>query len=350
MSNEKRYVLFFILLFLWMMGFPYVMRFLGLNPPPPKKPPVAAAAGEVGKKAEPGDAAKEVLAKASEKGKAGEPEKGKVQPPAAAAEGPKKPEVKLVDESELVLGSEDDHSPGGYRLQAQLTQKGGGVESLSSSRYDAEYEDGRAVKRPLQLIKRDPTWPASLTLTLNASPDGAVPIVPPEEDATAILPREAEDVLDSVTWEVVPDDQGHIRRPVTVTDPATKASVEGQAIVFRAQAPNGVVVTKTYRLGKNIDGLELELRFESPDKPRKVVYNLMGPHGIPIEGEWYTSTFRDLVFGQLAQGNVEPVTTSAYDVAKAGNKLVENTTLPLRYAGVENQYFATVLEPVPPPT
>ena len=74
-----------------------------------------------------------------------------------------------------------------------------------------------------------------------------------------------------------------------------------------------------------------------------------GPHGIPIEGEWYTGTFRDLVFGPISNRarSRSPVTYAAYDIAKAGDKPIENTTLPLRYAGVENQYFAALLEPVP---
>lgn len=356
MNNEKRFVLFIILMFLWMMGFPYIMRLLGINPPPQKPAVRPGAAALAEKKAQPGKAAKEPekgdLAKA-------EPAKAKAEPgakePAKKGEGPaaaetKEAEVKLVDESELVLGSETDTTPGGYRLEARLTQKGAGVESLSSSRLDADYEDGKAVKRPLQLIKRDGSWPSSLTMTLNAAADGAPPAARPDDEAVAIAAREAEDWLDSVTWEVIPDDQGRIRRPVSVTDPATSSAAEGEAIVFRTKAPNGVVVTKTFRLGKNIDGMEVELRFESPDRERKVVYNLMGPHGIPIEGEWYTGTFRDLVFGPVSQGTVDVVTTSAYDIANAGDKLVENTTLPLRFAGVENQYFTTLLEPVPPPT
>ena len=82
-------------------------------------------------------------------------------------------------------------------------------------------------------------------------------------------------------------------------DPVTKAPIMGQAIVFQTKANNGVVVTKTFRLFPNTDGLEVDLQFESPDKERSVVYNLLGPHGIPIEGEWYTGTFRDVVFGQV---------------------------------------------------
>src|SRR5262249_22917562 len=153
----------------WMMGVAYFARLMGWSAPPKKPAPPAAAAGEAGQKAEPPGAAKEpakdALAKGHEPTKPGGHEKDKAEAPAAAAAAePKPPQVALVQESELVLGSETDTSPGGYRLQVRLTQEGAGVESLSSSRFDAEYEDGVAVKRPLQLIKRDTKAPATLTL------------------------------------------------------------------------------------------------------------------------------------------------------------------------------------------
>jgi YidC/Oxa1 family membrane protein insertase len=359
MNNDKRMFLAVALMLVWVIAVNYVAHLLGWFPPPAKKPVVPpAAVAEAEKKDEPGKPAqppakeKEAQAKAPEPANAGAP--------GPAAVEAKKPEVALVEESKLVLGDVNDRSPGGYRLEAQLTQKGAGIEVLSSSRFDAEYEDGKAVKTPLRLIKRNPNnhWPASLTLTLNASAGESPPAAADSDDAAAIATREAQDWLDSVTWEVVRDDQGEIIRRVKVAapiaDPNSKTVpnvYDGEAIVFRTKAPNGVVVTKTFRLGKDIDSLEMELTFDSPDRERKVVYNLRGPHGIPIEGEWYTGTFRDLFFSPIDRGEVkDPKTYTAYDVAKAGEKLPDNTALPLAYAGVENQYFAALIAPVPLPT
>ena len=177
---------------------------------------------------------------------------------------------------------------------------------------------------------------------------------PADDDDKAALRKaaaEAEDMLDSVLWEVVRDEKGKIVRPVSGIDPVTKAPITGQAVVFRTKAKNGVVVTKTFRLFPNTDGLEVELKFESPDKERSVVYNLLGPHGIPIEGEWYTGTFRDVVFGQLERADrSRSITHAASDVASATDEPIDNTTLPLAFAGVENQYFAILVEPDPLPT
>ncbi len=159
-------------------------------------------------------------------------------------------------------------------------------------------------------------------------------------------------MLDSELWDVVRDPKdGRVVRAVERTDPVTSQVQAGQEVVFRIKAPVGVIVTKTYRLFPNDDGFEVELKLESPDAERSLVYNLLGPHGMPIEGIWYTNTFRDLFFGQLTSGGeIDIKTHSAYDVASATASPIDNTALPLRFAGVENQYFADLIEPYPPPT
>src|SRR5262249_26792250 len=80
---------------------------------------------------------------------------------------------------------------------------------------------------------------------------------------------------------------------------------------------------------------------------RSLVYKLIGPYNIPIEGEWYTSTFRDAFFGQVSGNDAKIVTKSAYDVVKKEREVFQ--TLPLKFAGVENQYFAAFVEPSPLP-
>ena len=43
----------------------------------------------------------------------------------------------------------------------------------------------------------------------------------------------------------------------------------------------------------------------------------LGPHGIPIEGEWYTGTFRDVFFGLVdPRGHLSIETRTVYDVGK----------------------------------
>jgi YidC/Oxa1 family membrane protein insertase len=357
MTNEKRFVLFVTLVFLWMIGTSYLF--------PPKKLPPAPGAAEKAK--EKGtlvelDLDKELKQLAAKDAvKAGvEPRKDgpKADATPALTAAPASPDVELVKPSELVLGSLTDKSAGDYLLEVQLEQKGAGIESAHSSRYDAESEDNglgaKARKRPLRLIG-DHIWPPSLALTLSQGNAAAAAEVVPEGDGdeNEVLKKaatEAEDTLDSIIWDVVRDEKGKAVHTVTSIDPFTKTEVKAQAVSFKTTAKSGVIVTKTFRLLPNTNGVEVDLKFESPDKERSVVYNVQGPHGIPIEGEWYTGTFRDVIFGQKKGQKTEVITHAASDVVSATDSPIDNTALPLVFAGVENQYFATLIEPNPPPT
>ncbi|WP_165232333.1 membrane protein insertase YidC [Aquisphaera insulae] len=340
MNDKKQIYIVFMVMILWML----LIQALGWGPRPAKKPQADPAKVAQDQAAANPDAKPEAL-------------KGQ-ETPAAAGEGTKHAEVEHVGPEELTLGDAADKTPGGYRLAVQLEQKGAGIESVQSSRYDAEFEGRRNPHRPLQIIRRDPIAPPSLSLTINEESKAlAEPVVAEADDAGEgpAPPRITEDLLDSVLWQVIRNPDGRVVRAIRSQDPATKSDIEGQEVVFRATASNGVVVTKTYRLWQGMNGLEVEIGFESPDRERSFSYNLYGPHGIPIEGEWYTGTFREIFFGTIRPagnggGSLKVETHAASDVAKAADKPPDSTTLPLRFTGVENQYFTSFLAPYPAPT
>jgi YidC/Oxa1 family membrane protein insertase len=364
MSNEKRLFLFLLLTFGSIWGIQYLMDVAGLNPPPPKNPPPVVKAKD--------DAPAGPLAKENAKEKEKEPEK-----PAEAvaakdegkAEAPRK-RVAEVAPAELVIGSAMDHTPEGYRLELRLQQRGAGVLEVLSSRYDAEFDDqpplpGQKPKprhQPLKLLDEKYNRQAfpSLAITLpalghraEAAAPGADAAETGKDDKESELDRDAkaagiagrgEFALDMVLWEVVRDEQGRVASPIPA-GAKSEAEETGRAVVFRTTVGQpAVIVTKTYRLSKGADGFEVELKFESPDEERDLVYKLFGPHGIPIEGEWYTGTFRDVFLGQV--GKDDPVTRSASDIAKKPETF---QTLPLKFAGIENQYFAVFVEPAVQP-
>ena len=244
-------------------------------------------------------------------------------------------------------------TPGSYRIRVQLEQKGAGVDSVDSALYDAEFEIGKPRKRPLEFIGHDPGTLPSLALTLRQGTKAAEPAAEEDDADKAEIRRAAADaveLLDSELWEVVREN-GKAVRTVTGENLETKEPVKGEAIVFRTTARSGLVVTKTYRLFPDTDGFELELKFESPGQDRSTAYHLLGPHGIPIEGIWYTGTFREVFFGQLtAPGQIKIDTHTASDIASSKDSAIDNTENPICFTGVENQYFATFLEPVPQPT
>ena len=113
--------------------------------------------------------------------------------------------------------------------------------------------------------------------------------------------------------------------------------------------PLGVELTKTFTLFKGENGFDVSLEFRSPERDQALFYTLLGPHGIPIEGEWYTGTFRDAFFGQVDGNKTKVVTRSAQEIVKAQQSPETFTSLPLKYAGIENQYFAVLVEPYPTP-
>src|SRR5262249_35194212 len=123
----------------------------------------------------------------------------------------------------LVLGSVTNSGPGGYQLEVQLTQHGAGVESVASSRFEAEFE-GKNPHRPLQFIQRDPKAPASLGLNLVSI--GDQPVAPRDEDSSA---AQAEIPLGEMTWDVVRDAKGRVVTPIP-EDAATEAETTGQSI------------------------------------------------------------------------------------------------------------------------
>ncbi len=363
MSQEKKLVLFFAIIFLWMMVATQISYWMGWAQPS-RKPAAAAAndakakagAGADAKIAKGGPDAVQGGADAAKAGiDAGKP-KGLVHAEAelAAAKPPKEPEIKPVARAELVLGSINDRAPGAYHIRVQLEQRGASVDSVQSALYNGEFEFGKAKKRPLEFISRsDGLAPASLALTLGSGASFAKAVAvagdpdDPEKAAARLAAADAVELLDNTLWEVIPEN-GKVVRTVTGQDLETNKPLTGEAVVFRTTAKSGVVVTKTYRLFPDTDGFELEIKLESPDKERTTVYHLLGPHGIPIEGLWYTGTFRDVFVGQL--GQAKPDTHSASDINSAKDGSIDNTEKPVRYAGVENQYFATLVEPDPPPT
>ena len=306
MSNEKRLFLFLLLTFGSIWGIQYLMDVTGLNPPQAKKrPPVVMAK-------------RDASLRSLEKEKASEKEAEKPAEADTVKDDGKAPparkQVAEVKPAELVIGSAacGTMTPGGYRLELRLQQVGAGVVEVLSSRYEAEFDDqppapGQKPKQrhqPLKLLDDKYNRQAfpSLAITLPAlgkrgeaaAPGGAEPD-PGKEDKEAELERAAgaagiegrgEIPLDLGVWEVVRDEQGRVARPIPA-GARNEAEETGRAIVFRTTVGQPeVVVTKTYRLSKGADGFEVELRFDSPDKERDLVYKLLGPHGIPIEGEW----------------------------------------------------------------
>jgi len=116
-------------------------------------------------------------------------------------------------------------------------------------------------------------------------------------------------------------------------------------------APYFLKITKIFKLDPKNYHVGMKLDFEAlpgrpTDKDRaRFKYQISGARGLPIEGEWYTSTYRSAITGWVnpagtAKRDFQDSTTIT--TAWGGNK-IEPQGNTFTYTGVGTQYFASIL-------
>ena len=111
-------------------------------------------------------------------------------------------------------------------------------------------------------------------------------------------------------------------------------------------------ILKTFRLAPRDYHLTLliEIQDDRSGTDKNAIhfrYQLAGAHGLPIEGVWYTSTYRDAVIGVLdSHGSLWRTKEEAMHVSvKEGGELVDTQRVDsLLYAGVTTQFFGSIIE------
>jgi YidC/Oxa1 family membrane protein insertase len=253
-------------------------------------------------------------------------DKEKEKPPAKHAEKPPAPgpEEHIPDEwkKPVTLGAPGSH------LTVKLNPRGAGVWQIVLNHFqaadpktgeplwlDAEHK----VKKPLELVPEDENREiASFLLYHYADGKG--------ED----FPFET---LGQRVWKRV--------KPETVND-----NEPVQEAVFETEV-QGVKITKKYTLQPRDYHLGFEVKLELADpqaKEKTFRYQLTGAHGLPIEGQFFTSIYRNALIGQVDdKDNVERKLQDLREIAlKAGGDEVTRTSEhALRYAMVQNQFFAS---------
>ncbi|MFO0946501.1 MAG: membrane protein insertase YidC [Planctomycetota bacterium] len=269
---------------------------------PPKKPtPKAVAKAD----ATPKDA------KAAET-KEAKPAETKDVPKDAVAdkgtEGEKPAEV--IAAKEPSFPKRDDLRLGGdrgtdYRIYATLSSRGGVVTSLQLNRYDNE--DRTA---PFMLLSERSPGHDSFVLTVNN--------------------KGAED-LSTKNWEVVKEN--------------------GSEVVFRTTVLGGKIqVEKRFLLQPDKYTIALELAWKNltSEPVEQIQYSMTGGNGLPVEGEWFTNYFRNMVVTIVPKNGAFPFLeeeTSATIAGKSaeGEKQTVFVDRPIQYAGITSQYFASVV-------
>lgn len=246
-------------------------------------------------------------------------------------------------DAEVLLGSTDDES--GFFLQAKLTTEGAAVREivLNDKRYCVLHQPGV----PLSLVGEvaapashlvDHPQSASTFRTLQTSVD--------------VVDKQLEEFktsLDRLDWKIVDQDP------------------DRKSVSFRINSPDGQFeITKRYALKRfekedkdkaensrdvNSKGYQLTLDLtikNLSDARQTVAYTLQGPVGLPLEDtESSRSKYQDLRMGFLTKdGSVKSSSKTALQIVKEerSNK-VEEWRTPVRYIGVDIQYFAALLVP-----
>lgn len=305
------------------------------------------------------------------------------QKPAEAAKPAEPPKPSEPAEPHALIALGDDS----FYLKVLLTSTGGGVQQVVLTRFEDASRLGRAVKTPDDKPQPLPLIPGYLrplgrylkqeppvvTLVPNfdeaafrekkkpgrvafadsfAKPSYALlhylskddPARPLDEQGKVKIEDDhyPQPTLGERDWKVV-----EVRQPKPAGDAA-----EPWAVAFETElaAPYSVKIRKTFTLHpKEYDfRLKVEVVGLPGRKPGagQFRYQLTGPVGMPIEGEWYTSTYRN-VYAGWTDHNGSPrrtVEDAASIQYKAGGDAVQKVPdSRFRYVAVGTQYFTSAL-------
>jgi YidC/Oxa1 family membrane protein insertase len=327
--QQKNFLLFLALFFLLFAAWAEIGRRIW---PPPPKPDLNEEELTEGKPVPKPDPAK----KGGDKKTEGDKKKDGDKKPdkTVAAAGKLRLPAPTPDNEILSLGSADPTSA--YHLLVRLDPRGAGIRQVVLNKFQQADDMGRPVwidkankvYQPLELVPEaaNTRFPSFLFFHFG--------------DVDQERPL---DTLGREKWQVVREEgQKSDVREEELPDGRTRLSV-----AFRAEV-QGVEITKTYTLTEKEYhlGLTVKLRRKEGTKDSKFRYQMTGAHGLPIEGKWYTSTFRNAVTLRVDRNdNVWRHLQELREIAvrEGGDVVGRDDAWQIRYAGVAVQYFASLV-------
>jgi len=237
-------------------------------------------------------------------------------------------------ENWVILGSGKKDSD--FHIEAKLDPQGACVRSLVLNKFQKADLNGVLVRdesgepATLDLIPQDEITRAGSFLLYHYSGDslGEYPL----------------DTLGKATWEIVAGPGGKPIQEVTREDGA-----KGVWVTFRSSIRD-IRVEKIFSLyeGEYHLGLEIKVSRESLPGDGKAVpfrYQLTGGRGLPIEGAWYTTIFKNSMIGhEDRKGNFDRDYQDGRALSNAlGGYEVDAPDRFIRYAAVAVQYFTSAI-------
>jgi YidC/Oxa1 family membrane protein insertase len=335
--QQRNFLIFIVLAFLIMVGYTQLRVLLWKQPVPAQVEPAGkdeAAKEEPAAQGQPasrGDGMRFALGAGGAQAVRWLQAKSKKPAPAV---------VPVTEDSKLIrLGRADRSEPSRFHLDVDLDPRGAGVRRLAANKFQKANKEGRPV-----WIDKEAKEPAPLELI----PAGANTETPAfalyAYDQRDLADEHPLDTLGHSLWTAIIDKNGN-----PITEEQTKDGRTKQSVSFRAEVDD-FTITKTFSLAEEEYHLGLEVtvsrKKETADsKERTFRYQLAGGRGLPVEGEWYTNTFRNALIARVDRGTVYRDLQDLRQIAlmEGGNEIARDKNLVLRYAGVVVQYFASVI-------
>ncbi len=260
------------------------------------------------------------------------------------------------------LGSRDRNSP--YHLMVLLESVGAGVRQVVLNKFQQADtqgkpqwemgldgkpildEEGKPIPEPLELISPTPNGIGTSASNLLYHYD----VNRPESDHPLTT-------LANVNWRIA-----RVKGPKALCEQVRQAMTdpsdlieevtgeEGEQVVAFTAEVQDIRLTKTFSLKPKEYHVGLEVQVErqpgTPRTERKVRYQLTSGHGLRLEGEWYTNTFRQSLIGLLEEEkSVDRILQDIryIDLRAGGDAYLAEKDKRILYAAIGVQYFASAV-------
>jgi YidC/Oxa1 family membrane protein insertase len=228
-----------------------------------------------------------------------------------------KPRRPAQRKDDIWLGNDD------FYIKVNLTSLGGGIKCLVLTQFKAADQMGRPVDGRMELLQEklnrdDPSY-------------RLYHYVDPTND------KEPLDFLGNIDWEVVPGSE--------------VKNQDLHQIAFSHHVPGkDLHIEKIYTLrpGDYHIGLAVKIRRDqSPSRdPVPFRYQMTSGHGMRIEGEWYTTTYRNALVGWVNERNAvyrDFQDSRSIGMKDGGEQVLAGENQRILYAGTAVQFFASVI-------
>jgi len=240
-----------------------------------------------------------------------------------------------------------------FHLQVLLNTRGGSIQQVVLTDFQHADREGLGVKnpdgtaKPLHLIPgvvvdRKPTIREQKEVKVPELVEGKLTLDPVEVEHPSYVMYHYEKPSDSQPVDTLANREWRLVQRDTANDSDT------HTVQFETElgAPFYIKITKTFTLSRSDYhvGLTVSITpFERPAgaKSEEFRYQIDGPRGMPIEGEWYTPTYRTGVVGWPGTRALEEPRVVRNQSGSDQHRGTDKQ--PIRYAAVMIQYFASAL-------